>query len=94
MPGKKQRNTTVNENWEAEIAAYDKTCEAHEREFREHFMVIDQGGHKDLSEDENEVLTLVLNGVSCVEIAKQAQIQPEEVAALLEIIRAKLSVTD
>jgi len=92
MPGKHKHQDDFNPNWETEIAEYDKACEKQERDFRRHFMVITEGGHKTLSADENEVLKLFLNGVSCREIAKQAKVEPEEVEALIEIIRVKLSL--
>lgn len=92
MPGKHTHQDDFNPNWEAEIAAYDDACEKQEREFSRHFMVITEAGHKSLSADENEVLKLFLNGLTSKEIARQAKVDPEEVAALLEIIRAKLSM--
>ena len=92
MPGQSRKRDEVNENWEAEIAAYDEDCKKREREFREHFMVITEAGHASLTDEENEVLRLYLNGITCEEIAKQNQIEVEVVAGLLEIIRAKLSM--
>jgi hypothetical protein len=92
MPEKHKHQDEFNPNWETEIAEYDKACAKEDRDFKRHFMVITEAGHKSLSVDENEVLKLFLNGVSCKEIAKQAKVEPEEVEALLEIIRAKLSM--
>ena len=55
-------------------------------------MVITKAGHASLTDEENEVLRLFLNGVTCEDIAKQHQIEVELVTGLLEIIRAKLSL--
>ena len=91
---KRSNDTSFNENWEAEIAAYDKKCAQMEKEYREHFLVIRESGSKDLTEEENEVLVLFLNGVSCEEIAKQCEVEIDVITGLLEIVRAKLSLTD
>lgn len=83
-----------NENWEDEIKAYDSLCAKREREYREHFIVIRDSGSSGLIEEENDVLVLFLNGVSCREIAKQYEVEVEVITGLLEIIQAKLSLTD
>ncbi len=92
MPGKKQRNPDFNRNWESEISAYDEACDKQEREYREHFMVIKDSCHSALTEEENEILQLFLNGIPCNEIAEQYGIEENILSEMLEIIRAKLSL--
>ena len=94
MTAKKKKAKPFNENWEAEIAAYDEECRRREKEFLEKHVIIKGSGSKKLTDDENEVLTLFLNGVSCEDIAKQNKVEVEIVTGLLEIIRAKLSLED
>ena len=91
---KKRKDKTFDENWEAEIAAYDKECRRHEKEFYKKHIIIKESGSDKLTEEENEILFLFLNGVSCEDIAKQSNVEPEVITALLEIIRTKLSLDD
>jgi len=93
VPGKKHRKQSYNENWETEIAEYDAECKKTEKEFFEHHIVIRDSGNSELTEEENAVLVLFLNGVSCEEIAKQYKVEVEVITGLLEIVRAKLSLT-
>lgn len=91
MPHKKQRD--CNENWEAEIARYDTEQRRADDEYRKSVVVVGQSGnHPDLDDDEQEILTLVLNGVSIDEIARQCEVEPHVVEGYIEIIRAKLSL--
>jgi len=90
----KKNEKRYNENWEAEIAAYDAECSRIEREFYEHHLIIKESGNADLTAEENEVLTLYLNGVQCKDIAKQYDVEEEVITGLLEVIRAKLSLYD
>jgi len=95
VAGKKQKKTNnVNPGWEAEIAAYDEDCRLRDEEFRRHSIIITESGNPELTEEENEVLTLFLNGVSCPDIAKQFDVETDLITGLLEIIRAKLSLID
>jgi len=95
VAGKKQKKTSgVTENWEAEIAAYDEDCRLRDAEHKRHAIIVNKSGNSELTEEENEVLTLYLNGVSCIEIAQQFEVEVELITGLLEIIRAKLSLTD
>ena len=92
MPGKNNKESDINQNWESEIAAYDKACDQLEREFRENFVIITDSGHSALSKDENEILKLYLNGIPCNEIAEQYGIDENILSGMLEIIRAKLTL--
>lgn len=95
MAGKKQKKTSgVTENWEAEIAAYDEDCRLRDAEYKRHAIIVSESGNSELTEEENEVLTLYLNGVSCIDIAKQFEVEVELIPGLLEIIRAKLSLIE
>ena len=94
MTAKKKKAKPINENWEAEIAAYDEECRRREQEFKKNHVIIKGSGSEKLTDDENEVLTLFLNGASCEDIAKQNNVEVEIVIGLLEIIRAKLSLED
>ena len=95
MAGKKrEKPREVNTNWEAEIAAYDETCRLREAEYARHTIVIKESGNAELTEEENAVLTLFLNGVSCNDIAKQFEVEVDLITGLIEIIRAKLSLID
>ena len=94
MTHHKLKKEEYNDNWEAEIAAYDNECRRSEEEFRKHALIIRDSGNEVLTEEENEVLTLYLNGVSCREIAKQCEVEPEIVSGLLNVISAKLSLNE
>ena len=91
MPELKHRKTDFNENWEAEIAAYDESCEKMETDYRDHFLFIGGSGHETLNEEENEMFQLFLKGIPCEEIADQYGIELEMLVGMLEIIRVKLS---
>ena len=97
-PSKSKSNKTAqgefNENWESEIAEYDNECGKLEKEFREHYIILSETGTDVLTEEENEVFTLILNGVSCVEIARQTDVDYDVVIGLVEVIRAKLSLDE
>lgn len=94
MTAKKKKAKPFNENWEAEIAAYDEEFRRREKEFQKNHVTIKESGSKKLTVDENKILTLYLHGASCEEIAKQNDVDVEIVTGLLEIIRAKLSLED
>ena len=91
---KEKNKEEYNENWEAEIAAYDSECQRHEKEFYKTHIIITESGNDRLTVEENEVLNLYLNGVSFEEIAKQYKVEVKVVTGLMEVIRAKLSLTD
>ena len=92
MTAHKRHEDDFNKNWEAEIAAYDAECKKHEQEFLKQHMVVPESGLKELDDAENEVLRLVLQGLSCEEIAKETETDADMVRGLLEIIRAKLAL--
>ena len=94
VAGKKHKEDSYNKNWKTEIAAYDSECQGIERDFHKKHMIISGSGMSDLTDEENDVLTLFLNGVSCDEIAKQYKVEIEVITGLLEIIKAKLSLID
>ena len=84
-----------NPNWESEIKAYDDECKRIDEEFYDHALIINpSSGNSELTEEENQVLTMYLKGVSCREIAAQGEVDISVVTGLLEIIRAKLSLID
>jgi DNA-binding CsgD family transcriptional regulator len=93
-PKNKKKNEPVNEDWEAEIAAYDAASEAEDREFRKHNIIIRESGNSELTVEENEVFALVLKGISCSEIAEQYGVEVGLITGLVEIIRAKLSISE
>ena len=88
---KKHRNEDYNENWEAEIAAYDEECQIREKEFRKKHIIFNEAGSTDLTDEDNNLLSLYLDGTPYDEIAKNCEIDEEEVDAYMEIIRLKLS---
>ena len=94
MAGKKHKEDSYNKNWETEIEAYDTECQQTEREFYNKHMIISGSGKSNLTDEENDVLTLFLNGVPCDEIAKQYNVETEVITGLLDIIKAKLSLID
>ena len=95
MAGKKQKKTSgVTENWEAEIAAYDEDCRFRDAEYKRHAITVSKSGNSELTEEESEVITLYLNGVSCIEIARQFEVEVELITGLLDIMRAKLSLIE
>jgi hypothetical protein len=89
-----RKNEDCNENWEAEIAAYDAEREAEDKEFKRKYVIIDGSGNSSLTEEENLVFGMLLRGIPLSEIAGQAGIDEDEIAGLVEIIRAKLSISD
>ena len=92
-PARKRREP-VNENWEAEIASYDADREAVDREFNRRHIIISESGTSELTAEENEVFQLVLKGIPCSEIAERYGVEENLITALVEIIRAKLSLSD
>lgn len=94
MSPHRQKNGGVNENWEAEIAKYDAEQAAVEENFRKHYLLFGGAENADLTEDENAVFGMVLQGIPLSEIAEQAGVDEDTIAGLVEIIRAKLSLSD
>ena len=92
MAGKKQKEKSINENWESELAAYDAECANIEKEFYEKHFVVTKSGYSELTKEENKVFILYLNGIPCAEIAKQFSVENEVISGLIEVIKAKLSV--
>lgn len=92
MTEENKHTEDFNENWESQIAEYDAECRKREMEFHKIHMVIPESGLDSLDDAENEVLRLILNGLSCQEIAKETNTDSEMVFGLVEIIRAKLSL--
>ena len=88
---KKHKDSSCNQNWETELAAYDEECKFHEEEFYRKHLIISDGGEKTLTEEENSVLTLFLSGLTCEDIAGKLNVEPDLVFGLIEIIRLKLS---
>lgn len=88
---KKQKDSSCNQNWEAEIAAYDEECKSHEEEFYRKHLIISEGGANALTEEENAVFTLFLNGLTCEDIAGKLNVEPGVVSGMIEVIRLKLS---
>jgi hypothetical protein len=93
MPPSHRKREDINENWRAEIAAYDAACETEEAEFRRKHLLIRSGGNPDLTPEENEVFDSLLRGIPCDEIAEQYGVEKEVIIGLVEVIRAKLSLT-
>jgi DNA-binding CsgD family transcriptional regulator len=93
-PQSGRKKEPVNENWKAEIASYDSACEAESQEYRRHHIVVDNSGRPELTEEENEVFQIALRGASCSDIAEMYQVEEHIITGLMEIIRAKLSLTD
>lgn len=91
-----KRDEEYNKNWEAEIAAYDAECEAGDREFARKHIPFESSMAEGagLTEDEVAVFDMVLRGIPLSEIAAQAEVEEGEVVGLIEIIRAKLSLSD
>ena len=84
-----------NENWEAEFSQFDEEQQAAEDAYRRNVVVVGQSGHHaELDDDEQEILTLVLNGVSIDEIAGQCGVDPNVVIGYIEVIRAKLALPE
>ncbi len=90
MPKKQLQNP--NPDWATELAAYDKDCEAREREFIEHHIVFGGSPGHGLTEEETTIFTMFLRGVSCAEIAKEAGVTEGEIVGFIEVIRAKLAI--
>ena len=84
----------MNENWEGEIASYDADREAVDHEFNRRHIIISESDTSELTVEENEVLQFVLKGIPCSEIAERYGVEENLITALVEIIRAKLSLSD
>ena len=92
MTGKKKQNDySCNQNWEAEIAAYDEECKSREEEFYRKHLIISDDGEKALTEEENAVFTLFLNGLTYEDITGKLNVEPGVVSGMIEVIRLKLS---
>ena len=76
------------------MAAYDAACEAEEAEFRKKHIIIRSEGNSSLTDEENMVFDSVLRGIPCEEIAEQYGVEKEVIIGLVEVIRAKLSISD
>jgi DNA-binding CsgD family transcriptional regulator len=94
MTAARKRNEEYNMNWENDIKAFDDECRASDAEFYKTHMVVKDPAVSDLTEDEQEVFEMVLKGATCAEIAEKYEVEVELITGLLEIIRAKLSLTD
>ena len=94
VTGKRNKKEPYNENWEAEIASYDEECQRKEKNFLSKHVIVSGSDNSGLTVEENEVLELFLNGVSCGQIASQYEVEEEVITGLLEVIRAKLSLGD
>lgn len=94
MPSSHNKREDINENWRAEMAAYDSECHTREHEFRKRHIPIGSEGNPDLTPEENEVFDSLLRGVSCDEIAEQYGVEKELIVGLIEVIRAKLASSD
>ena len=93
MAGKKQKEKSINENWEEAIAAYDAEYARIEKEFYGKHFIINESGNSELTEEENEVFILYLNGVPYAEIANQFSVENDVITGLIEVIKTKLSET-
>ena len=94
MTAQNKHTDDFNKYWESEIAAYDAECKKHETDFLKKHMVVPESGLKELDDAENEVLRLVLQGLTCEKIARETDTETEMVKGVLEIIRAKLALDD
>jgi DNA-binding NarL/FixJ family response regulator len=94
MTAARRRDEEYNMNWENDIKSFDDECRARDDEFHKTHMVIKDPASSDLTEDEQAVFELVLKGATCSEIAEKYEVEVEVITGLLEIIRAKLSLTD
>jgi DNA-binding NarL/FixJ family response regulator len=91
---KRKYHGEYNENWEAEIAAFDADMRKQEETFRKTHLVMDEEGYPCLNEEENELIALYLKGSSCEDIAEQLEIEIDIVESSIELIKAKLSIED
>jgi hypothetical protein len=94
MTPSRRKRDDINENWQADIAAYDAECQAQEREFRKQHLIIQSEGNSELTPEENEVFDSLLRGIPCDEIAEQYGVEKEVIIGLIEVVRAKLSLSD
>ena len=94
MPGSKSKEKSFNKNWKKEIALYDDKCRQFEEDFFKHNIIIPESGFSELSEEENNVLMLFLNGISCEKIAMQFEVETGIITGLLEVISAKLFLNE
>ena len=93
-PTRRRKSEDINENWQAEFAAFDAECEARENEFRKQHLLIMNEGHPELTPEENEVFDSLLRGIPCDEIAEQYGVEKDVIIGLIEVVRAKLALSD
>ena len=94
MTEKRKYHGEYNENWEAEIAAFDADIRKQEETYRKSHLVMDEGGYSCLNEEENELIALYLKGSSCEDIAEQMDVEIDVVESSIELIKAKLAIED
>ena len=93
MP-KKTRTDSGGAEWEKQIAAYDKKCRKLEREFQGHHIVINDKNDERLTEEENVILSHLLSGVTCEDMAQELGVETQDVIGIVEVIRTKLIIED
>lgn len=76
------------------MAAYDAACETKEAEFRNKNILFRNEGSPELTPEENEVFDSLLRGIPCDEIAEQYGVEKDVIIGLIEVIRAKLALSD
>ena len=84
----------VGQDWRKVIEDFDKTQEANDRLFNEHTLVVPSSGLKSLSDDENEILNMVLCGIPIKDIADSHSISEELAETIINVIKDKLSDMD
>ncbi len=94
MSPEKRKEQEYNRNWEAEIAAFDAEREAEDREYHRKHVVLDDSGKTKLTVEETEVFEMALRGIPLAEIAEQCGVEEDVIFGLVEIIRAKLAISD
>ena len=78
-------------DWRKAIEEFDKKQKEKDRLFDEHAIVVHFSGHESLSDDENEVLNMVLSGNPVKDIAESLAISVELTEAIIDVIKNKLS---
>jgi len=78
-------------DWRKIVEEFDKKQEEKDRLFNEHNLVVPFSGLKSLSDDENEILNMVLCGTPIKDIADFHAISVELTEAIIDEIKDKLS---
>ena len=89
---KKGNNSSGNpeRNWQDIMKEFDRRQRQKDRFFKEHNITMPERGFSSLSDDENDILRLVLTGTSVARIAEMFAVSSEIMEECINVIQAKI----